>query len=143
MLLILLVANGILPGQIIKPRCASPGCNTIVKNWGEYCYWHKSNHKTNWSTNFASTSQKTRTYESSESSSDNDSSTENSSGTSSQNASNRWKSDDNKYYSYDEGYEWDARKMIIDSSKGISERKNAKEFYRRCNSGQYFKKKEK
>lgn len=42
-----------------------------------------------------------------------------------------------------EGYEWDARKMVIDSSKGISERKNSKEFYRRCNSGQYFKKKEK
>lgn len=104
LLLILLVANGISPSKTIKPRCANSGCDTIVKNWGEYCYWHKSNHKTDWSTNSASTSPKTRTYESSESSSGSDSSTENSSGTSSQNTSKRWKSDD-KYYSYDEGYD--------------------------------------
>lgn len=49
-----------------------------------------------------------------------------------------------KYTNPPEGYEWDARKMIIDESKGISKKgKNSKEYYRKHNSGQYFKKKEK
>lgn len=46
-----------------------------------------------------------------------------------------------KYTNPPEGYTYDLRQMYIDSGKGISKSgKNSKEFYKKYNSGQYFKK---